>query len=147
VIIRRATLSDLDIVTPLFDAYRQFYEQKPDLPGARTFLAERIGHNESVIFLALAPDGAGTGFTQLFPLFSSTVARRIWLLNDLFVTPGQRGTGIGQRLMEAARTHAVETGAAAIELATAVTNRTAQRLYESLGYRRDIEFYHYELKL
>lgn len=146
-IIRRASLTDLEIVTPLFDAYRQFYEQKPDLARARTFLAERIGRDESVIFLALAPDGTGIGFTQLFPLFSSTVARRIWLLNDLFVAPGHRGTGVAHRLMEAARTHAVETGAAAIELATAATNRSAQRLYESLGYTRDIEFYHYELKL
>ncbi|MEW5988447.1 MAG: hypothetical protein AB1791_17595 [Chloroflexota bacterium] len=34
-----------------------------------------------------------------------------------------------------------------LELATAVTNTPAQRLYESLGYQKAQDFYHYELPL
>lgn len=37
------TLEQVDLVAPLFDAYRQFYGQPPDLDGARRFLAERLG--------------------------------------------------------------------------------------------------------
>ena len=50
--IRRAHIDDLGLITPLFDLYRQFYEQASDLAMAENFLAQRLQHNESVIFLA-----------------------------------------------------------------------------------------------
>ena len=37
--IKRATISDLDDVAPLFDGYRQFYGQRSDVAAARAFLA------------------------------------------------------------------------------------------------------------
>ncbi|MGB3270619.1 MAG: GNAT family N-acetyltransferase, partial [Rhodanobacter sp.] len=92
--IQPATMADLDTVVPLFDGYRQFYRQPPDLPRARGFLAERIERGESLILLARDDDGAGLGFTQLYPLFSSVRAVRTWLLNDLFVAPSARRRGV-----------------------------------------------------
>jgi ribosomal protein S18 acetylase RimI-like enzyme len=130
----------------LFEAYRRFYQQPADLEQSRAFLRERLARGDSVIFLA--EEGSTLlGFTQLYPLFSSTKCRRIWLLNDLFTVEAARGRGIGRALMNRARDHAVETGAAAIELATAHTNLPAQELYESLGYQRDEVFRVYTLRL
>jgi hypothetical protein len=80
--VRRAGIEDLELVVPLFDAYRRFYRQKPDLELARAFLSERFRNRESVVFLAFDADGNALGFTQLFPSFSSSVARRIFILND-----------------------------------------------------------------
>jgi hypothetical protein len=40
IFVRRATLADLELIVPLFDAYRQFYELAQDLPLAREFLRE-----------------------------------------------------------------------------------------------------------
>jgi hypothetical protein len=40
----------VELVAPLFDAYRQFYGQSPNLEGARQFLAERLRQGQSVIF-------------------------------------------------------------------------------------------------
>jgi ribosomal protein S18 acetylase RimI-like enzyme len=42
---------------------------------------------------------------------------------------------------------ATATGATRIELSTAMDNRPAQALYESLGYDKDETFYFYELTL
>ena len=39
IFVRQATLADLDLIVPLFDAYRQFYQQTPDLALARSFCA------------------------------------------------------------------------------------------------------------
>ena len=91
---------DVDAVAPLFDAYRQFYQQPSDPALARAFIAERLARSESVIFLA-ERDGQAVGFVQLYPLFSSTAARprRLWLLNDLFVSP------VGPRRRGGARAH------------------------------------------
>jgi ribosomal protein S18 acetylase RimI-like enzyme len=144
--IRRAALSDVDALAPLFDAYRGFYGRPSDLPLARRFLAERLGRGESVVLFAV-DETTPCGFTQLYPLFSSLRCRPIWMLSDLFVAPDRRASGVGRRLMEAAHAFAREQGAASIELDTAHTNTPAQALYESLGYERDLEFRHYVLSL
>jgi ribosomal protein S18 acetylase RimI-like enzyme len=140
----------LDLVAPLFDAYRMFYEQPSDLAGARAFIQARLEQKDSVIFLSLAEEAGqttGLGFVQLYPSFSSISMQRIWILNDLFVSPQGRSRGLGRALMERARELAHETGAKRLTLATAVDNFTAQKLYESLGYRRDKRFYHYSLEV
>lgn len=146
--IREAGAADVDLLAPLFDAYRQFYERPSDLTLSREFLAGRLRNGESVVFLA-EEDGACLGFVQLYPLFSSTALspRRLWLLNDLFVAPTARGRGVGRELMQRARRLAEDSGACGLELATARTNVNAQALYESLGYHRDDEFFRYELVL
>ena len=89
----------------------------------------------------------GLGFTLLYPTFASLHARPIWVLYDLFVSPTARKGGVGRQLMNRARAHAVETGAASIVLSTARTNVIGQALYESLGYVQDKEFLNYELFL
>jgi GNAT superfamily N-acetyltransferase len=146
--IRRATAAYLREAAKLFDGYRQFYGQPADYPLAEAFLRDRLARGDSALFLALDPrSGAGVGFVQLYPSFSSVAARRIWILNDLFVAPGARRRGIGRALMEAARDFAVSTGAARLVLSTAATNREAQALYESCGYKQDDMFLVYKLEL
>jgi hypothetical protein len=102
VTVKRATFDDLDLVAPLFDAYRQFYRKPADLVVAKTFLAERFKNNESIILLATGSDDAVVGFVQMFRSFSSGAAARILILNDLFVVPSvcrsqrpsARGSGV-----------------------------------------------------
>lgn len=147
-LVRQAAAADVDLVAPLFDAYRQFYGRSSDLALARGFLAARLEREESVVFVA-EREGHAVGFAQLYPLFSSTAERprRLWLLNDLFVAPDARRGGIARTLLERARRLGEETDAVGLELATAHTNVAAQRLYESLGWRRDEQFPRYELAL
>ncbi len=49
--------------------------------------------------------------------------------------------------MNAAKDYAIATNAIRIILATEVTNKSAQNLYESMGYRQFDEFYHYVLAI
>lgn len=142
----RADLEQLDLLAPLFDGYRQFYGQRSDVAGSRQFLFERLTALESVIFLA-EQNGRGWGFTQLYPSFSSVSMQRLWILNDLFVAPEARGQGVGEALLERARVFGVAAGAKELQLSTATTNTTAQRLYERFGYERDDDFYSYTLPL
>jgi len=146
--IRRASAADIHPVAQLFDGYRQFYGQPANAALAEAFLRDRFANNDSVVFLAIEPEtGAGLGFVQLYPSFSSVAARRIWILNDLFVAPGVRRSGVGRALLEAAREFAVQTDAIRLVLSTAVTNHGAQALYESYGYKRDDVFLVYKLEL
>lgn len=136
VTVSRAAHDDLDALVPLFDAYRVFYGQPSDPDAARAFLGARLQHDESVVFIA-RENGMPAGFTQLYPAFSSVAARRLWILNDLFVVPAARKHGVARALMDTARAFAASSGAVRITLETARDNRAAQALYESLGYERD----------
>lgn len=138
----RATLEDAPRVGALFDAYRQFYGEQPDLQGATAFITERLRLDQSAIYLALAHDASTrtdtpAGFTQLYPSFGSVAMRRIWVLNDLFVAPEYRRRGVGPLLILAAEQHGRDTGAGAISLLTRHDNEPAQRLYERMGWARD----------
>lgn len=145
--VRPATLHDLDSLARLFDGYRQFYGQAADLPQARAFLEQRLRQGESLILLAQDERGAVSGFTQLYPLFSSVRMVRTWLLNDLFVSSGARRKGVAAALLMAAAEHARALGAASLSLSTALDNAPAQSLYESLGWQRDRQFCEYSLSL
>src|SRR5579863_4643287 len=102
IIIRTATVKDLPQLSNLFDQYRIFYRKVSAIEEAKIFLEQRIQHNESIIFVAEQKDQL-LGFTQLYPQFSSTTMKRIWLLNDLFVHKEQRGKGISKQLIERAK--------------------------------------------
>jgi ribosomal protein S18 acetylase RimI-like enzyme len=145
----RADDSHLESLLPLFNGYRKFYEQSHDEDGARAYLEARMNNDEAVIFLAVNPDDPNrhVGFVLLYPTFDSVEMTAIWVLYDLFVDPGYRQHGTGRLLMNAASNFCQTTGASRIELATAISNKKAQALYESLGYERDTEFYQYSLEL
>jgi GNAT superfamily N-acetyltransferase len=140
--VRQAVLADLAVLAPLFDGYRRFYGRPADLPAAESFLRERFNHGESVIFLAHA-GGAPAGFTQLYPSFSSVSLARVFILNDLFVVPGQRRTGVGSELLRAATEHARALGAVRVTLNTDIQNTSAQAVYEARGWKRDREYFVY----
>jgi GNAT superfamily N-acetyltransferase len=146
-IVRQASIHDLDLLAPLFDGYRQFYGQPADLALARRFLRDRFEHQESLLLLAVDEQGEGAGFVQLYPLFSSVRAARTYLLNDLFVAPLARRHGVAAALMHEAVDLARTLGAVGMSLSTAHTNEPAQRLYASLGWKRDQEFREYTITL
>ena len=141
--VRQAHMQDVEAIAPLFDAYRQFYEQPADASGAAEFIRARLSQGESIIFLASTAAGHDVGFCQLYPSFCSVIAQRIGVLYDLFVSPTARQVGTGQALMRAAENYAQTEGWARLDLTTAKTNTQARALYESQGWMRDEIFYAY----
>lgn len=141
--VRQALSGDLDSVAVLFDQYRQFYQQAPDIALATEFIRQRFGNRESVLFVAENKAQGIVGFCQLYPSFCSVIAAPIYVLYDLFVEPAARKSGAGRALMLAAHEHAAQNGYARLDLTTAKTNQVAQSLYESLGWVRDEVFFTY----
>jgi GNAT superfamily N-acetyltransferase len=140
--VRQATLSDLDQLALLFDQYRQFQGQAPDLTAATAFLRARFDHDESAIFLASNGPQA-LGFAQLYPSFSSVSLQRVVILNDLFVAEGGRRQQVASRLLAAVEAYAWSHGACRITLNVARTNGAGQALYETRGWKQDDQFFMY----
>jgi ribosomal protein S18 acetylase RimI-like enzyme len=147
IVVRRASIADLDAVAPLFDAYRQFYRKPSDPALAHRFLEERLTHEQSIVFIALDPKSEPVGFSQLYPSFSSVSAAPILVLNDLFVSPEARRKKVGSLLLAAAVRYGQTVGAIRLTLSTEMTNEGAQALYEAGGWIRQADFYAYDLTL
>ncbi len=143
--ITRANLHDLNDIAPLFDLYRQFYKEDPDIDKCRDFLQHRISRGESIIFLAKSDAGKAVGFTQLYPTFCSVELISRLVLYDLFVDENVRKQGVAKSLMDAAFDFASNNGFKRLTLETAVDNYPGQALYEKEGWKRDREFYTYHL--
>lgn len=141
--IKKAKLEDCKEIAKLFDAYRVFYKLKSDIEAAELFLRERISNNESELFIAYTSSNEFTGFVQLYPIFSSTRMKRLWLLNDLFVSPEYRGQGISKLLIEKSKELCRETKACSLLLETAKTNEIGNQLYPSAGLKLDEEHNYY----
>lgn len=130
---RKANLDDLDQLSELFDQYRTCYNKSSDVAGAKVFLKSRLDNGDSKIFVAV-DNGKLVGFTQLYPLFSSTRMKNYWLLNDLFVNEDHRGNGHSKALIEEAKNLCRSNNACGILLETDKTNDIGNQLYPATGF-------------
>lgn len=141
----RATLPHTAQVAPLFDEYRRFFTEKSDLQRSTEFISERLRNQDSVVFLALDGD-TGIGFIQLYPLFSSWYAKRIWFLSDLYVAPEARRNSVGRELVQRVVDYANETGASSVMVELPFSEPHLQRFYSAFGFQKDEVFDLYRLK-
>ena len=135
--VKQATTGDINELADLFDSYRVFYKKNSDIEKARSFLFDRIKNKESVVFIAINDENRLTGFVQLYPLFSSTQMRPLWLLNDLFVDDNSRGKGISVALINKAKEHCEATSACGLMLETAKDNDIGNQLYPRTNFKLD----------
>ena len=147
--ITQATLEHLDLLTPLFIKYREFYGALPLPDSSRSFLEKRLRRKESVIYLALPDDDDSRilGFCQLYPSFSSLSLKRVWILNDIYVAEDARRMLVADHLIKTAKKMARETHAVRMRVSTRSDNLVAQKTYESIGFREDSEFKNYVLPI
>jgi GNAT superfamily N-acetyltransferase len=83
-------------------------------------------------FVAEAAD-AVVGFALFFTNFSTFMAQPGLYLEDLFVTPSQRGRGIGEAMLTRLAKLAVERGYGRFEWSVLDWNENAIRFYERMG--------------
>ena len=147
-VIRQATVSDLDGLVPLSLMVIGSSTVRPAslIEFESSFCLDRFEHNQSVIFIAVK-DGTAVGFTQLYPSFSSGALARIFILNELFVDPGARTLGAGSALLQAAAEYGRRVGALRLVLSTEVTNTADRALYEKLGWKKNTDFCTYQITL
>ena len=142
----RANKNHIEGVSVLFDLYRQFYKYQKDLNNSKNYLHKRIVNNESIIFIGTENEKI-IAFVQLYETFDSLNLSKKLVLYDLYVLEKYRKLGIGRKLMNKSKDFAKNNNFPKIELSTSIDNYSAQKLYESLGYIRDNEYYNYGLEV
>jgi GNAT superfamily N-acetyltransferase len=136
--IERVTEADFAELLPLVHAYCDFYEVAPSdqalLALSRALIADP--EREGVQLLA-RNEGRAVGFATIFWSWATTSAERIGVMNDLFVAPEARGTGVAEALIGACRAECAVRGAGKLTWQTAPDNAAAIKLYERVGATRE----------
>ena len=142
----RANKNHIDGVSILFDLYRQFYKYQKDFKNSKNYIHNRIINDESIIFICIENKKI-VAFVQLYETFDSLNLNKKIVLYDLYVLKNYRKLGIGRKLMNKSRDFAINNNFARIELSTSINNYNAQKLYESLDYIKDTDYYNYDLEI
>jgi GNAT superfamily N-acetyltransferase len=138
VTIERVGEADLDELLPLVRAYCDFYEVSPSdealLALSRALIADP--DREGVQLLA-RDQGRAVGFATIYWSWATTAAERIGVMNDLFVAPEGRGSGVAEALIEACRAECAARGAGQLTWQTAPGNERAIKVYDRVGATRE----------
>jgi GNAT superfamily N-acetyltransferase len=133
------TEQDLPDLLPLMRAYCDFYEVAPSdedlLAMTRVLIADP--EREGLQLIARDDGGAAVGFATIFWTWSTLSGSRIAIMNDLFVAPEARGSGLADDLIAACLERTRERGASSLGWQTARDNHRAQAVYERVGGRRE----------
>jgi ribosomal protein S18 acetylase RimI-like enzyme len=141
-VITEAMSEDVDALAVLFDAYRQFYRRSADLRGARSYVEERVVQGPTRFFVS-REDTHIDGFVHLLPSFDTLAMKPMYILEDLYVEPKVRRSGVATALIRHAENFARANAASKLTLSTAHTNQQARRLYERQGWVLEKEFRYY----
>lgn len=145
--IQPVTDSDLAELLPLLRGYCEFYGTDPSDAALLELSGWLLGHPEDgVQVLARDEDGRAVGFSTIYWTWRTMYASRIAVLEDLFVAPEARGTGVADDLIRDALARAREHGARDLTWQTAKTNDRAQGVYERIGAERDDAWLDYSLR-
>ncbi len=129
---RVARVGDTAEVAGLLHRFnREFDEFSPGAEVLKPRVREHLERDLSVFLLAGSPH---VGVAQLRSREYLFTGAPTCYLEELYVVPDRRGEGHGRALMETAMTTARERGATTMELGTAMSDRAARGLYESLGF-------------
>jgi ribosomal protein S18 acetylase RimI-like enzyme len=131
--------SDLPDLLPLMRAYCDFYEVAPSDDDLRVLSRSLLANPdcEGCQLIARDDERRALGFATVYWSWSTVSAARIAIMNDLYVDPAARGTGLAESLIEECRQRAGDRGAVSLAWQTRKDNTRAQRLYDRIGARRD----------
>ena len=136
--IERVGEADLSELLPLMRGYCDFYEVAPSddelLALSRALIADP--EREGVQLLA-RDQGRAIGFATIYWSWATTSAERIGVMNDLFVAPEARGSGLAESVIQACRAECAARGAGKLTWQTAPDNAAAIKVYDRVGATRE----------
>ena len=141
VTIRPATEADVPLVLAFIRDLAAYERLAHECVATEARLAETLfgprPYAEAVIAEVDGPDGVPTpaGFALFFHTYSTFLARPGLYLEDLFVRPDARGSGVGRALLAHLAALAVARGCGRLEWSVLDWNADAIAFYDRLGAR------------
>ena len=132
--IRPATPDDVAMILRLVRELA-IYEREPEaVVATEAMLGDALfGAQPAAEAVIAEVDGVTEGFALFFHNFSTWTGRRGLYLEDLYVTPGARGRGLGKALLSHLAGLALDRRCARFEWAVLDWNTPAIDFYDSVG--------------
>ena len=132
--IRPASIDDVPLIRALIAELAE-YERLADAAVATDddLRAQLFGAQPAAEVLIGEVDGQAAGFALFFHNFSNFLGKRGLYLEDLFVRPAFRGTGLGMHLMAALARIAVQRDCGRFEWSVLDWNAPAIGFYRRIG--------------
>ena len=132
--IRPATIDDVPLIRALIAELAE-YERLADAAVATDddLRAQLFGAQPAAEVLIGEVDGQAAGFALFFHNFSTFLGKRGLYLEDLFVRPAFRGSGLGRHLMASLARIAVQRDCGRFEWSVLDWNAPAIGFYRTLG--------------
>ena len=140
--LRNLTPEDYDAWLPLWRGYQQFYKEEIPAETTRITWARILDASEPVFGAIAFSDHRAVGMVHWLYHRSCWTTGNNCYLQDLFVAPDHRGSGIGRKLIEHVFAAARIGGCAKVYWLTHETNAQAMLLYDRIARRSG--FVHYE---
>ena len=132
--IRAATPADVGAIHALMYELAEFEKLTHLFTGTAEGLADALFGTRPAAEALVAEDaGRIVGYALFFHNYSTFLSRRGLYLEDLYVQPSQRGTGLGTAMLRALAAIAIERGCARFEWTVLDWNTPAIGFYEKLG--------------
>ena len=135
-IIRPARESDFAQWLPLWQGYQAFYRTSIPEQVTRMTWARFFDAAEPVHCLVAEREGRLVGLAHYLFHRSTWLAERACYLNDLFVDPSGRRSGVARKLIEAVSETADRAGAPKVYWLTHESNAAARLLYDQVARHR-----------
>jgi GNAT superfamily N-acetyltransferase len=129
--VRPAESGDLTAVAALVGGFRDFWERSVPTDAQIEGGVRRLLSDPDAEFLLAPPE---RGFALIRFRYVVWTDSEECELEDLFVHPDERGSGLGRELVEAAMERARERGCARMNIAANDANGPAIGLYRALGF-------------
>jgi GNAT superfamily N-acetyltransferase len=145
--VRPARREDLERLWQLIGEFAEYLGETHLLTGSAEGLQHHLfGDRWPRVECLVAEDGNEVvGFALYYPGLSTFWTRPFLWLEDLFVTPGRRGAGVGRALFAEVARIAVARGCARLGWAVLDINVPADGFYVGLDAERDRGFHSYHL--
>jgi GNAT superfamily N-acetyltransferase len=131
--IREATPDDVPVILTLIKELAEFERLPDQVVATGEILRESLfGERASARSLVVEIGGAPVGFAVYFHNFSTFVGRSGLYIEDIYIRPEHRGTGIGKAIMQHLARVAIGEGCRRIEMAVLHWN-PARGFYERFG--------------
>jgi GNAT superfamily N-acetyltransferase len=146
--IREAVLADVPLIADLIRELAEYEQLLEEVKMTEESLASNLygEHRYAEALIAEDEERRALGFALFFHNFSTFLGLPGIYLEDLYVRPAHRGSGVGRALLRHLARLALERGCGRLEWSVLDWNQSAIDFYMGLGARSNSDWTGYRLQ-
>jgi len=145
-VIREARIDDASLILEFVKELARFEKAEHEVLATEEHIRSSIFGPRSTTHALICENGSRpVGYAVYFFNYSTWLGKHGLYLEDLYVTPSERGSGVGKTVLKHLAQIAVQHGCGRFEWSVLDWNEPAIKFYESIGAKAQEEWVTYRL--